>query len=84
MALGDVPGQRVIVDRITAAVALAFHNLLTLTVFALLAGFQLTGINIGNTGNHNHPDLEVRVVLVTCISNIGYFKARNQPIMQKW
>ena len=29
-------------------------------------------INIGNTGNQNHPDLEVRVVLVTCISNIDF------------
>ena len=43
------------------------------TIFALSAGSQLTKINIGNTGNQNHPDLEVRVVLVTCISNIDYF-----------
>ena len=34
---------------------------------------SLLKINIGNTGNQNHPDLEVRVVLVTCISNIDYF-----------
>ena len=40
---------------------------------ALSAGFQLSKINIGNTGNQNHPDLEVRVVLVTCISNIDFF-----------
>ena len=57
------------------------NNATTLfTIFALSAGFQLTKINIGNTGNQNHPDL--RVVLVTCISNIDYFKAGNQPIMQ--
>ena len=43
------------------------------SIFALSADFQLTKINIVNTGNQNHPDLEVRVVLVTCISNIGYF-----------
>ena len=29
-------------------------------------------IKIGNTGNQNHPDLEVRVVLVTCFSTIDY------------
>ena len=29
-------------------------------------------INIGNTGNQNNPDLEVRVVLVTCIPNIEF------------
>ena len=29
-------------------------------------------INTGNTGNQNHPDLEVRVVLVTCFSNIDF------------
>ena len=52
-----------------------------LTIFALSAGFQLTKINIGNAGNQNHP--EVRVVLVTCISNIDYLEAGNQPIMQK-
>ena len=54
------------------------------SIFALSAGFQLTKINIGKTGNQNHPDRKVRVVLVTCISNIDYFKAGNQPIMQKW
>ena len=54
------------------------------TIFALSAGFQHTKTNIGNTGNQNHPDLEVRVVLVTCISNIDYVEAGNQPIMQKW
>ena len=54
------------------------------TIFALSAGFQHTKINIGNTGNQNHPDLKVRVVLVTCISNIDYLEAGNQPIMQKW
>ena len=53
------------------------------TVFALSAGFQHTKISIGNTGNQNHPDLKVRVVLVTCISNIDYLEAGNQPIMQK-
>ena len=31
---------------------------------------SLQDINIGKTGNQNHPDLKVRVVLVTCISNI--------------
>ena len=41
----------------------------SLTIFALLAGFQLPN-DIGNTGNQNH--LEVRVVLVTCISNIDF------------
>ena len=41
-------------------------------------------INIGNTGNQNHPDLKLRVVLVTCFVNIDYFQAGNQPIMQKW
>ena len=41
-------------------------------------------INIGNTGKQNHPDLEVRVVLVTCFSNIDYFEAGNQPTMQIW
>ena len=30
-------------------------------------------INIGNTGNQNHPDLKVRVVLVTCFCNINFF-----------
>ena len=54
------------------------------TIFALSAGFQHTKINIGNTGNQNHPDLKVRVVLVTCISNIDHLEAGNQPIMQKW
>ena len=29
------------------------------TILALLAGFQLSKINIGNTGNQNHPDLKV-------------------------
>ena len=29
-------------------------------------------INIGKTGNQNHPDLEDGVVLVTCISNIEF------------
>ena len=53
------------------------------TIFALSAGFQHTKINIGNTGNQNHPDFKVRVVLVTCISNIDYLEAGNQPIMQK-
>ena len=57
---------------------------LLFTIFALSAGFQHTKINIGNTGNQNHPDLKVRVVLVTCISNIDYLEAGNQPIMQKW
>ena len=33
---------------------------------------SLQKINIGNTGNQNHPDLKVRVVLVTCISNNEY------------
>ena len=33
---------------------------------------SLEKINIGNTGNQNHPDLEVRVVLVTCISKIDF------------
>ena len=43
------------------------------TIFALSAGSKLTKINIGNTGNQNHPDLEVRVVLVTCFSSgFGY------------
>ena len=36
----------------------------------LVSSFQ---INIGNTGDQNHPDLEVRVVLVTCIFNIDFF-----------
>ena len=34
-------------------------------------------IHIGNTGNQNHPDLEVRVVLVTCFSNIDFFPILN-------
>ena len=46
----------------------------------LVSSFEI--INIGNTGNQNHPDLEVRVVLVTCISNIDFLKAGNQSIMQ--
>ena len=29
-------------------------------------------IDIGKTGNPNHPELEVRVVLVACISNIDF------------
>ena len=33
---------------------------------------SLEKINIENAGNQNHPDLEVRVVLVTCISNIDF------------
>ena len=45
----------------------------TFTIFALSAGFQLSKIKIGNTGNQNHPDLKVRVVLVTCIFNIDFF-----------
>ena len=45
---------------------------------------SLEKINIENTGNQNHTDLEVRVVLVTCISNIDFLKAGNQSIMQKW
>ena len=31
---------------------------------------SLQKVNIGNTGNQNHPEFKVRVVLVTCISNI--------------
>ena len=38
--------------------------------YRLVSSFQI--IDIGNTGNQNHPDLEVRVVLVTCISNIDF------------
>ena len=34
---------------------------------------RLETINIGKTGNQNHPDLEVRVVLVTCIFNIDFW-----------
>ena len=45
---------------------------------------SLQETNIGNTGNQNHPDLKVRVILVTCILNIDNFQAGNQPIMQKW
>ena len=30
-------------------------------------------INIGNTGNQNHPDLKVSVVLVTCFSNFDFW-----------
>ena len=44
------------------------------TIFALSAGFQRSKINNGNTGNQNHPDLKVRVVLVTCIFNIDLSK----------
>ena len=33
---------------------------------------SLEEINIGNAGNQIHPDLEVRVVLVTCTSNIDF------------
>ena len=51
------------------------------TIFALSTGFQLTKINIGKTGNQEPPS---GGVLVTCISNIDFFKAGNQPIMQKW
>ena len=29
------------------------------TIFALSAGFQLSKINIGNTGNQNHPMQEM-------------------------
>ena len=36
--------------------------------YGLVSSLEI--INIGNTGNQNHPDLEVRVVLVTCFSNI--------------
>ena len=31
---------------------------LVFNIFALSAGFQLSKINIGNTGNQNHPDLK--------------------------
>ena len=44
---------------------------------------SLEKINIGNAGNQNHPDLEVRVVLVTCISNIDFSTAGNQSIKCK-
>ena len=44
-------------------------------IYLLVSSLEIIGI--GNTGNQNHPDLEVRVVLVTCISNAG-----NQPLMQ--
>ena len=43
------------------------------TIFALSTGFPLSKINIENTGNQNHPDLKVRLVLVTCIFNIDFF-----------
>ena len=51
------------------------------TFFALSAGFLLTKINIGKTGNQQPPS---GVVLVTWLSNIDFFKAENQQIMQKW
>ena len=37
------------------------------------AGFQFRNHCYWKTGNQNHPDLEVRVVLVVCISNIDFF-----------
>ena len=42
-------------------------------------------IYFGNTGNQNHPCLEVsvRVFLVSCYAIIDYFEAGNQPRMQK-
>ena len=51
-----------------------FTHFYKFTFFALSAGFQLR-INQywKKTGNQNHPDLEVRVVLVTCISNIDFW-----------
>ena len=55
-------------------------SLYYIQVIALLAGFQL----IGSTGNQIRPNLEVRVVLITCFSNIDYFEAGNQLIIQKW
>ena len=54
---------------------------LLLTIFALSAGFQLRN-NIGNTGNQNHPDLEVRVVVGTFISNIDVCKLETMANMQ--
>ena len=39
--------------------------------YRLVSSFQK--INIGNTGNQNHPDSVVSVVLVTCIFNIDFF-----------
>ena len=49
------------------------HPTFIFTIFALSAGFQLSKINIENTGNQNHPDLKVRVVLVTCIFDIDFY-----------
>ena len=49
------------------------QDLIIFTIFALSAGFPLRNINIGKTDNQNHPDLEVRVVLVTCIFNIDFW-----------
>ena len=42
------------------------------TIIALSAGFLLTKINIGKTGNQNPPQGEGFVV--TCISNIDFLK----------
>ena len=44
-----------------------FMIVMAFTIFALSAGFQRPKINIGNTGNQNHPDF-----LVTCIFNIVF------------
>ena len=60
-------------------------RILAKSSLTLSAGFPLSKINIENTGNQNHPDLKVREILVTCIFNFDFFfKAGNQPIMQKW
>ena len=46
-------------------------------------GYLLTKINIGKTGNQKTPSGGGGGGLVTCISNIDFFKAGNQRIMQK-
>ena len=52
--------------------------------FCIIGWFPAFKNQFGNTGNQNRPALKVRVVLVTCIFNIDFFEAGNQPIMQKW
>ena len=47
------------------------HPTLSLTMHYQLVS-SVEKISIGHTGNQNHPDLEVRVVLVTCVSNIDF------------
>ena len=45
--------------------------ILLFTIFALSAGFLLTKINIGKTGNQNPPS---GGFVVTCFSNIDFLK----------